>query len=326
MSSSEVFSLQFYHNNKSSIELLRFLYCNEIDLHGKPLTVAFELLDFADKYLQGDLNDRCLEYLRSNINSKTALPIFEEASARNLQNLMPWCVERLKNNITLTNVSELVQSLISKYSHELRDKVFDWILKNYFEIYQKQNKSLRLFEEFLTKNIGRKTIGRIFQFIVGAGGSESFIKSYKSYKKNLAGLKVMDSAEHHPDDYDEEESMELNVFEGEFMFLRREKAWIQKQTDEALENEAKEIFEQETMKLRGRVYCFKQENWKEIKQGPIAKDLPKDFLMEVISFLVETPNLNEKNARGRKRNVPIQEDHETAENPELKKDESARKL
>jgi len=105
---------------------LRFLYCNKFNFDDGLL--VFKLLDFADKYLQDDLNERCLDYLQLNINSKTALPIFEEAYARNLEKLVIWCVNHFKNNLGLANKSELIQSLLPKqngYPRELRDRVLD---------------------------------------------------------------------------------------------------------------------------------------------------------------------------------------------------------
>ena len=69
---------------------------------------------------------------------------------------MTWCGNYLKERITLENIPEIVQSLISKQNEcplELRDKVLDWIMDNYFKIYHEQNQSLRLCEEFLAKNV-----------------------------------------------------------------------------------------------------------------------------------------------------------------------------
>ena len=210
---------------------------------------------------------------------------------------MAWCVNYLKDNITLINISQLVQSLIPKQNEcpcDLRDKVLDWIIDNYFDIYQEQNQNLRLCEEFLAKNIERGTIVKISQFISRAGGRNSFIKSYRNCVKS--------------------------------------------KPDQAKRG-AEGVWEQETMQLRGRVCSFLQENWKEIKQGPIGKDLPQGFLIEILSILFETPNLNEKKSvqqcnfeesgeekevkngklRSLKRNEPLQKDSEADGNPELKK-------
>ncbi len=149
----------------------------------------------------------------------------------------------------------------------MRDKVRDWIMENYFEIYKQQNQSLRLCEEFLVENIERETIVRMSKFIAGEIGSSGYM--------------------------------------------------------------AKEIFEQETMKLRNGVYHFMQENWKEMNQEEIQNDLSKKFLMNMISFSFEIPNFKEQRyqnqekeeeARNKKREEPIQKDNAAnEEKPELKK-------
>ena len=60
---------------------------------------------------------------------------------------------------------------------------------------------------------------------------------------------------------------------------------------------AKKILEQETMKLRSQVYCFMRENWKEINQEEVAQYLPKKLFRDMISFMIENPNLNEKKGK-----------------------------
>jgi len=249
----------------------------------------------------------------------------------------------------MTNISEIIQFLISKqneYPRELRYKVLKWITENYFEIYQKQNQSLRLCEEFLTNNIERRTIERISQFIVGERDWRSSIKTFQeSYKEfalrrgSLAGSqKKYDETEKEAEEGFEQEEMEPNSPRSTHTFSELDQSQAKK--------EAKEVFEQETMKLRGAAYCFIQENFEEVKKE--KRKLPRRFLMGMIATML--PNLNKnkslslnkdqeneeakqggigendekenvKNgqARGRKRKEPIQKENEASEKPELKK-------
>jgi len=142
---------------------------------------------------------------------------------------MAWCVIYLGNNINLTNISELVKQ--NGYPRKLRDTLLDWIMKNYFEIYREQNQSLRECEEFLVKNIEVETIARISAFLAGDSGwgdeRGSFIKSYQIFAL-----------------LDEPLSCRHNIY------------------DEA-ERKAREVFEKETMQLRGAIH-FVKESWKEM--------------------------------------------------------------
>jgi len=209
-----------------------------------------------------------------------------------MQTLLIWCITHLRANISLVNISGIVQSQIPKHSRELRDEALNWIIENYFEIYQKQNQSLRLCEDFLAKNVKKETIARISQFIAGESGWKSFRRSENDEEK-LAS------------------------------------------------DQANEVFEQETKKLRERVYSFMQENWEEMNQEETEKVFPRKLFRDMISYMLENPNLNEKKhknqeneeaeqgdfeenvkngkARGRKRKEPIQKDNEPAGKPELKK-------
>jgi len=243
----------------------------------------------------------------------------EGGNARNLQDLPTWCCNYLKKNITLTNFSEITLSLISKqdeYFRDIRYFILDWITENYFKIYQEQNQSLRLCEEFLVKNIEVETFVKISKFI-----------AEKTFKTSYTW----------------------------FMWEERPLAHRQKEDGEArreamreAKREGKEIFKRETMKLRDAMYCFMQENFEEIKEETIANHLPENFLMGMVAHIL--PNLNRNKSlslnkdqeneeakqgdigenddkenvkngqtRGRKRREPIQKENEASEKPELKK-------
>lgn len=98
--------------------------------------------------------------------------------------------------------------------------------------------------------------------------------------------------------------------------------WTWENEQELIE-EAKKIFEQETMRLREGVYCFMQENWKEIERDDILEYLSKKVFMEMIVYMMKNPKSEDQkeasDVKGKKRIEPSQKDHEATENPELKK-------
>ena len=114
---------------KSLLEFLRFLYENEAQIDD--LQFAIRLLGFSDKYLQDDLHKRCINFL--------------------------------KNNLTIDNVSELIQYLDQQSTPdlELKDSAFDLIIDNATEVFQEDNMNAKFFEEFLIKNITMDTIVKI---------------------------------------------------------------------------------------------------------------------------------------------------------------------
>jgi len=122
--------------------------------------------------------------------------------------------------------------------------------------------------------------------------------------------------------------MQSYIYDVRIGFSKKEMKWTQRIEDNVI-REAKRIFEQETMKLRDRVFCFMQENWKEMNQEEIAEALPKKLFRDMISYMLETSNFNNmkenegadeeeenvknESARGRKREEPIQKDNDVIE-------------
>ncbi len=153
------------------IEFLKFIYYNEIQLDA---ILAIKLLEFSDKYLQNDLNEKCMSYLTHNINSDNVYIILDFARQENIPHVKSWCMKFFKKNINIQNIDDLVEYLsqqnnpeFARDNLELRDKALSFIIKNYQEISNDKNanRNITFYEDFLIKNITTDTIVPLANFI-----------------------------------------------------------------------------------------------------------------------------------------------------------------
>ncbi len=147
-------------------EFLRFLYYGEV----KPdEDLAIQLFIFADKYVQKDLREKCLDFLKSNINQDNVYKILDFARQENLSLIRDWCLNFLKEKINAKNISGLVEYLNEQEENpeyaqenlELRDKAINVITNNYRKIFEP------FYEDFLIKNLTYDTTLALVKFISG---------------------------------------------------------------------------------------------------------------------------------------------------------------
>lgn len=161
------FTLPF---KKIIIEFLRFIYYEEVDFHDD-VHLAIKLLGFADKYVQHDLYERCMNFLTYNINFENAHTIFGFALQQNFPHLQGWCLKSFLNNLTVNDIYELIKQQkdhqeFSKVDPDLRDNTIRHVIK----IFQKTSldqKVFKLSEAFLIDNLNCDTIFKISNFIYG---------------------------------------------------------------------------------------------------------------------------------------------------------------
>jgi len=134
--------------------------------------LAMKLFTFADKYVQNNLREKCISFLKHKINSVNVYKILDFARQENISLLEGWCLDFL-NRINTHNVFWLVEYLLSKPNDpefvqenlKLRDIALPVVLNNYLEIFQDQRAPPTFYEDFLIKNIALDTVVDLGKFI-----------------------------------------------------------------------------------------------------------------------------------------------------------------
>jgi len=161
-------------------EFLRFIYCNEVKLD---VDLAIKLFVFSDKYLQNDLNEKCIEFLTHNLTSDNIYKILEFAREKDIPHLKNWCMKYFENNINRNSVSGLIKFLnqqskqeFVKENFELRKKALDVVMANYVKIYLEQKDHILFYEDFLIRHVNQDTILKFVKFITRDEIKELFPK------------------------------------------------------------------------------------------------------------------------------------------------------
>ncbi len=152
-------------------EFLRFLYYDEVK---KDEHLAMELFIFADKYVQKDLREKCSELLKWKINSDNVYKILDFAIQENIASLQERCLHLLGEKVNTSHISELIEYLglqnnpeDAKGILELRDKAFNFVLKNYLEISKGPKTSSAPYENFLINSIAFDKVADLGKFVSG---------------------------------------------------------------------------------------------------------------------------------------------------------------
>ena len=162
------------------LEFLRFLYYEEVEFNDDA-RLAIKLLELADKYVQDDLYDKCMDFLMYNINAKNLPLVFEIAHQQNWNHLRGWCLKSLPSDLTVNDLSELVklqyhQGLTKDV--DLRDKTINLVIEMFQKISLDEN-HFSLFEDFLIDNLNTDTILTILNFIYDQSSQEDARRTSK---------------------------------------------------------------------------------------------------------------------------------------------------
>jgi len=173
-------------------EFLRFLYCNQVEF---TIELVPKLWQFADKYVQKDIQYNCINFLTLNIRHKTVTTILDFAREQDILHLKNSSMNFLKNKISSRNVFELVQHVEKqnnpKFAQEdlnLRKKAFNIILQNYIKIFKNQKQNLQFYQNFLIKNININTIEK-FAKLISSHPAKYFKTSQKLSEQDNINLK-----------------------------------------------------------------------------------------------------------------------------------------
>ena len=136
---------------------------------------TINLYTLADKYLQEDLQEKCFHYLTYNINIDTVYKILDFAHQENILHIKNWCLKFFEDNLNLQNIAGLVDYLLEgqddlqfkKNNKKFRNRVFNFIFEHSFEIFNNEKGDMKIYEDFMIKNIGMKTIAAFACYLGG---------------------------------------------------------------------------------------------------------------------------------------------------------------
>jgi len=140
-------------------EYLRFIYYHEAQI--VDLNLAIKLFQFADKYLQDDLSEKCVDFFTYGLASITSDDV---EIILGLLHQEIWCITFFNNNLEVNNLSGLIQYLSQENTPDgkVNDYAFNFVMKNISEIFKDDNMNTsKLCEDFLIKNITIDTVLRI---------------------------------------------------------------------------------------------------------------------------------------------------------------------
>ncbi len=84
---------------------------------------------------------------------------------------------------------------------------------------------------------------------------------------------------------------------------------------QSLSETAKETFQKDVFNLKETLICFAHENFEQLKENKVAGDFPKDFLLDLLSYKIGTPQKKSSKKRGESG----KKDDDSSEEPNLKK-------
>jgi len=128
-----------------------------------------KLYALADKYVQEDLREKCMEFFKHIISPDNVYKILDFSRQENLSAIKSWCLNFLKNKIDGSSIYGLVD-YVNKQSNpeyaqenlELRYKGLSVIVDNYFALSNDQ-----IYEDFLINSINTETVGGLAKFLYG---------------------------------------------------------------------------------------------------------------------------------------------------------------
>jgi len=126
----------------------------------------------ADKYVQGDLHDKCVDALIHNLTETNVWEMLDFACEHNLPLLKDWCMKIFKNGVDFDTLEQKVQALEDQKMAELETEKYQLIEKTLFE-YVFENLStissaiakqssieeiVRFYGDFLIKRMSKQNI------------------------------------------------------------------------------------------------------------------------------------------------------------------------
>ncbi len=183
------------------IEYLRFLYTREVRLNED---LAMKLIKLADKYVQNDLSEKCLDFLKFTIKSENAFRRFDFAFEQNLDELKDFYENYFKSNIEVKSLPDLIQYL--EKLPEVRLSVVNFIVNKFKEVFKEYKNNWSFYEDFLIKNVDMSTISLFVNFIYW-----KYTDKYKMSEEEKKEKKEEEEEEEEEEDSEAGEEIEQNT-------------------------------------------------------------------------------------------------------------------
>ena len=134
---------------------------------------AIRLYILADKYLQEDLREKCLNFLTSIINMDNVYKILDFGHQENVSQIKIWCMKLFQDRITIDNVAELISYLLDlqedsefkENNKAFRNFALNFVLERFLEISQNEKGNMQRYEKFILKNIELETVSALAIFL-----------------------------------------------------------------------------------------------------------------------------------------------------------------
>ena len=153
---------------KTLIEFLRFLYCGQVD---RNFSKFGQLISLADKYVQEDLYDKCINILIHKITPNTFCEILDLARENDLPILQDWCMKLLPNRLSKKTITQLIKYLQHEENENfgMEEIVLNFVLINLSEILEECNskEEWRFYADFLLPYISKERIARFTDLFKG---------------------------------------------------------------------------------------------------------------------------------------------------------------
>ncbi len=156
------------------IEFLRFLYSTEDNYKLQDEDVAIKLFHLSDKYLQDDLKQKCIDFFQYTLTEENIYKRLDLAHKETLPTLEKWCITFLDNTVQFEKVFGLVEYLNKEENQEFAKSLLplqkiarELVLDNYVTIIVDQEDKIKLYDEFLAKNVRINTFVKLAKFPYG---------------------------------------------------------------------------------------------------------------------------------------------------------------
>ena len=266
--------------------------------------LAIKLFPFADKYVQSDLSEKCVNYLKHKINSFNVYKILDFARLQNLSLLKDWCLDLLKkiNRDTIVGLVDYLNKQkdpeFAQEDLELRNLTLAFVMNNFIEISKDQKAPPTFYEDFLIKNIAFETILDLGKFIYGhyfkRGPSQNKRPIHENnLRERITATKALTS-DHNTgllQTFEDRLKDIEKVFQnristsGEFITDDQVKEMIRKLEESINDYEfdiKMEMLKSMGANLRAAIMEFVQTNFQALFERNIAKELPNVLLVDLI--------------------------------------------
>ncbi len=130
-------------------------------------SLAKKLIILADKYVQNDLSEKCVDFLKLKVSSENVYETLDFAEEQNLVELKNFSSNFLMMKLDIDNLSKLIQYLSDKQDSfsEIKSFASSFIVNRFAKIHKRYEDNWESIENFLIRNIDIGTFSLFVNFI-----------------------------------------------------------------------------------------------------------------------------------------------------------------